>query len=202
MQKCPVKAITMQADSEGFLYPSITDDCIGCRACIEVCPIQNATKTKNSICDVYAVQLLDQKLLRQSTSGGVFILLTQYVLDRGGCVFGASYDENMMVRHTSAEKLEDVFPMQGSKYVQSDTQSTYSMVAQALERKRHVLYTGTPRQVEGLIAFLGNQTCKDNLITLDIICGGVPSPLLFAAHIANIENRNHTRVIDYKFRDK
>ena len=200
VEKCPAKAITMKFDSEGFLYPSINENCINCDACKLICPQNREYLPNQSICDAYLIQILDKNLLKQSTSGGAFILLSQYVLNMRGVVFGATYDENMYVRHTYAEVLEDVFPMQGSKYVQSDAVCSYKQVEKFLKAERWVLFSGTPCQIEGLKCFLGKE--YEKLICLDIICGGVPSPRLFSEYIKFIQKKNHSRVVDYKFRDK
>lgn len=199
-QKCPVQAIEMRSDSEGFLYPDISDKCIDCQQCRLVCPVNSKAKNPEVVCDVYAVQLKDEKLLQQSTSGGVFILLAKYVLEKGGVVFGAAYDRNMVVKHTAAETMDAVFPMQGSKYVQSEIGDTYKRAEQYLKEERYVLFSGTPCQIEGLIGYLQKE--YSNLITLDIICGGTPSPLLFREYLKHVEAKNHSKIFDYKFRDK
>lgn len=200
MQKCPVGAISMMPDYEGFLRPQINEDCVGCKKCVEVCPQNREYQPGAEVQECYAIQLKDEKLLKQSTSGGVFIWLAKYVLDNGGVVFGAAYDEKMVVRHTYAETLEDVFPMQGSKYVQSDIGGTYKLAEDFLKDGKYVLFSGTPCQIEGLRSFLGKQ--YEKLILLDIICSGVQSPLLFLKHLQNIEKHDRCKVVGYGFRSK
>ncbi len=197
---CPVEAITMQADSEGFLYPDVSEECINCDKCRHICPGAHKKLYQTGICDVYAIQLLDEELLKRSTSGGMFILLAMYVLERQGVVFGASYDASMVVKHTCAETLQDVFPMQGSKYVQSEIGDSYYRAKCYLDTGRYVLFSGTPCQIEGLTAYL--EKPYEKLILLDIICSGTPSPLLFKLYLENLEKQNHSRIIDYNFRSK
>lgn len=200
MQKCPAKAITLEPDEEGFLRPSINENCIDCKMCVKICPQNKEYQPSAEMQECYAVQLKDEKLLKQSTSGGVFILLAGYVIEKGGVVFGAAYDEKMVVRHRYAETLEDVFPMQGSKYVQSDIGDMYSLAEKFLKNGRYVLFSSTPCQIVGLYSFLGRN--YENLITLDFICSGVQSPWLFSEYIKSIERQHHSTVYDYRFRDK
>lgn len=200
MQSCPVYAISMEFDHEGFIYPIISEKCTQCGKCKTVCPRSVDTTESGNVGNAYAIQLQDGRLLKQSTSGGVFILLAEYVLERRGVVIGASFDSNMVVRHTVAQKIEDVYPMQGSKYVQSELGHIYTYVKKYLNEDRYVLFSGTPCQTEGLLDFLRDRSEK--LILMDIICGGVPSPLLFQKHLENIEKKHHSKIVDYKFRDK
>ncbi len=198
---CPVNAINMTADSEGFSYPEISfEKCIDCGKCVKVCPANNNFTLNCDVFDIYAVQIQDKDNLKKSTSGGMFILLASYVLEKNGVVFGAKYDSNMVVKHCGAQTLEEVYPMQGSKYVQSDVGDTYRQVRDYLESGRYVLYSGTPCQIEGLKSYLAKPYNK--LITMDLICGGVPSPLLFKLYIDDLEKKRQSKIIDHKFRDK
>ena len=149
---------------------------------------------------VYAVQLIDKRQLIESTSGGMFTAVAGYVFDRRGVVFGAVYDENMQVKHTMAENMTELAPMRGSKYIQSDISECYFMIKKQLNEGRLVLFSGLPCQVAGVYAFLGKR--YDNLITMDLICSGVPSQRLFDSYIKYIEKKNKIKILDYKFRDK
>ncbi len=198
---CTNGAVKMQSDEEGFLYPLIEEDkCSECNQCIKSCQVHYQVEKDKSICDVYAIQLLDDKLLKTSTSGGVFAMLSKYVFEKGGFVFGAKYDDNMVVRHTFAETIEEIYPMQGSKYVQSDTADSYIKTREFLDSGHYVLYSGTPCQIEGLKLFLNKD--YEKLITLDIICGGTPSPLLFKLFVESREKNRKSKIVDLRFRDK
>ena len=197
---CPTNAITMKEDYEGFLYPEISDKCIDCGKCKSVCPQSIMEDEYENICDVYAIQLKDKKKLKNSSSGGMFMLLAEYVIENGGVVFGASYDEDLVVRHTYAERMEELSSMQGSKYAQSDIRDCYRKAEDSLKNNRHVLFSGTPCQTEGLRTYLGKN--YEKLILLDIICSGVPSPMLFKKCIESIEKKDKSKVFDYRFRDK
>ncbi len=199
---CGYSAIQMEADKEGFLYPHIDESkCVGCGLCEKVCPALNRkTNAESTVQHVYAIQHHDKSVLQTSASGGFFTAVSDAVLAEGGVVYGAAFDENMIVRHVRATKASERDRMKGSKYVQSDIGNTYQCVKQDLKEEKEVLFTGTPCQVDGLIRFLRGKT--DNLLCIDLICHGTPSPLIFADHIKMLEKKAHARVVDYSFRPK
>lgn len=198
---CPKHCITMQEDEEGFLYPQIDlDICIDCKLCEKVCPVQNILQGKG-IESIYTICSKDRENLIESASGGSFIPLAEYVIDKGGVVFGAAYDNNMLLKHQYAESKHEIKKFRGSKYIQSDIDDSFNKVKLFLKKGRIVLFSGTPCQVQGLYNFLRN-TNIDNLITLDFVCHGVPSPKVFKKYIKYIENKYKAKVKDYKFRTK
>ena len=183
VQCCPKECISITEDSEGFLYPTIDHDlCINCGLCERVCPFKNEQDSRSPI-DVYAGQNPNIKDLLNSSSGGVFITLAKEVLKKKGVVFGAIFDSSWEVFHTYAEKVEDVFPMMGSKYVQSRIGNCYKKAKAFLDQNRLVMFVGTPCQIRGLKLFLKNRK-YENLICADVICHGVPSPGVWRRYLA------------------
>lgn len=170
---CPSGAITMIEDEKGFKYPVIDKTkCINCGLCEKVCPIKDNSKVDNKPV-AYACFNKDNDIRKNSSSGGVFTLLATYIINKGGVVFGASFDENFDVKHIKVENIEDLEKLRGSKYVQSFIGETYKQAKETLNKGVKVLFTGTPCQIEGLKSYL--QKDYNNLYTQDIVCHGVPS---------------------------
>jgi len=200
--RCPQQAIEMREDREGFLFPTIDESkCNQCGLCIEICPVKTVV-TVEMIDEptVYAAWTKDRELLQRSTSGGVFSEIARGVLDKGGVVFGAAYDENMVVRQVAVEAWADLDKLRGSKYVQSDVGDSFRLARDYLDAGRYVLYSGTPCQIAGLYAVVGKN--YDNLLTCGLICHGVPSPKVFRMYLDTLEKRYHSKVTDFAFRDK
>ena len=197
---CPKHCITMKEDNEGFLYPEINHEfCIDCKLCEKVCPVQNVLQGKG-IKSIYTICSKDKENLIESASGGSFVPLAEYVIDQGGVVFGAAYDNHMQLKHQYTESKHDIKKFRGSKYIQSEIDDSFDKVKFFLKKGRIVLFSGTPCQVQGLYNFLN--TNINNLITLDFVCHGVPSPKVFRKYIEYIENKYKAQVKDYKFRTK
>ena len=197
---CPVNAIEMKPDHEGFLRPVVGEGCILCRRCEGVCPaLTQLVKGPDPDC-AYGVWNKDDQVRSGSSSGGVFSLLAGHVLDQGGVVFGAAFDGYMTVRHTCAATAEELAPMRGSKYVQSDLGETFRQVKAQLEEGRQVLFTGLACQVDGLKHYLGRD--YDNLLTCDLVCNGVPSPAVFQAYLKQRAVEHGAPVTRLRFRDK
>lgn len=170
---CPRDAIHMLPDREGFLYPTVTDACIRCGHCTHVCPVGKQHEPRPEPA-VFAAWNLDEAVRWESTAGGVFSTLADYVLESGGVVFGAELDERLHVRHTAIRSREELPRLRGAKPVQSEIGESYQKVRYYLDRGRRVLFSGTPCQVEGLYHYLGQH--PDNLLTCDMLCGGAASP--------------------------
>lgn len=198
---CPQQCIEMAADNEGFLYPKIDGNaCINCDLCEKVCPQLNVEPDETKEQWGYVVQNKDEKILEESTSGGAFTAIAEYVIDNGGIVYGAAYDNEFNVIHTSVDNKEDLYRFRNSKYVQSNTGECYKEVKDHLDKGRLVCFSGTPCQVEGLYHFLGRK--HKNLILVDVVCRAVPSPLLWKKYL-NLKKRQYNNEIVYiKFRDK
>ena len=199
-QICPVQCITMEPDEEGFLYPKINEDsCIRCDQCKTVCPILTpllpAGETKT-----YVGYARNEEIRRQSSSVGIFSLAAQFVLKRGGVVFGAAFDDAFQVRHIGIESEKDLWRLRGSKYVQSSLDNTYPQVRQYLAAGRWVLFSGTACQIAGLKKYLGK--AYDRLLTIDVLCHGVPSPKIWKLYLEEQERKHHGKITSIQFRDK
>ena len=199
---CPKQAISMQKDEYGFLYPQIEKGkCIKCGLCLKTCAFQNS-ELKNIPIKTYAAQS-DNTDLKESASGGIFASIAANVLREGGVIYGAAMEmenDKLTVRHIAVENDADLIKLQGSKYVQSSTEKIYQDIKKKLNDNRLVLFSGTPCQVDGLNSYLGKT--YDNLITIDIICHGVPNNQMFQDYIALLEEKYKDKIIDFKFRDK
>lgn len=197
---CPKNAIQMKSQ-DGFLYPEIDQTkCVECGLCRKVCAFKEEKKWGSNCLKAYALRANDSNITMASSSGGVFTLLSDYVLEQGGVVYGAAYDGAMRVCHQRAETAEQRNAMRGSKYVQSDATGIYRRVRDDLKDGRKVLFTGAPCQVAALRAFLGREF--DNLICVDIICHGVPNPKVWEQYVSYMEKKYGKKLKDYSFRNK
>lgn len=198
---CPKECISMEADSEGFLYPQIDiNKCINCNLCKKVCPTINIPQKEYKKSVAYACKNRNEEIRKASSSGGVFALLCEEVIRNDGVVFGSAFDKNFNVNHMYAETLEDCKKFRGSKYVQSKISNIYIKCKAFLEDGRVVLFSGTPCQVAGLDGFLPKK--YSNLILVDIACHGVPSPLIYKKYLNDIKVKNQSEIKGLSFRDK
>lgn len=198
---CPQKCIDMKEDEEGFRYPVVdTDKCIDCHLCEKVCPILHPVDEIESEQSGFVVQHRNKEILRESTSGGAFTAIASLVLSQGGVVFGAAYDNDMVVHHTFVEDVQDLKRFRNSKYTQSEIRSAFSDVKRFLNNGRIVLFSGTPCQIEGLDRFLRKK--YDNLVLLDVVCRAVPSPFVFRKYKEMKEERQQAQIQNLYFRDK
>lgn len=203
MAACPVEAIQMLADEEGFQYPHIDKGkCIDCGKCDRTCPIKNPISEVPKEQKAYLFQLKDKKLRMDSTSGGAFTAIANAVIEEGGVVFGAAYDKSLCVIHTYVEKIEDLWRFRNSKYVQSNMRNSFREVKKFLQQGRKVCFSGTPCQVEGLNRYLKSESQKDNLILVDLVCRAVPSPLLWAKYVNWHKEKWGEEIGNIRFRDK
>lgn len=188
---CPKKCISMISDSEGFVYPIVeSKDCIHCDLCESVCPVINSKKLKhsNNIKNTYVGYSKNENIRMESSSGGIFSLVAEYVLDQNGIVFGAAYDEQFIVKHIGIDNKNDLYKLRGSKYLQSNLSGIYNCIQKELKAERLVLFTGTACQISGLKSYLKKE--YSNLITIDILCHGVPSPGVWRRYINEKEQEN------------
>lgn len=202
---CPKSAITMSKDAYGFRYPLIDKDkCVDCGICLKKCDFQKengkGVGTHEPI-EAYAAYYKDETILMKSVSGGVFTAFAEYVIAKGGCVYGCIMDDEFNVRIVRGDAIEDIEPMRGSKYIQADMGDIYYDVKAQLANGRLVLFTGTPCQVAALSSYLGNGLA-DNLITIDLICHGVPSVKSLKLYVSFLEQYKDIKVKQYKFRSK
>ncbi len=198
---CPKNAIVMLEDEKGFKYPQIDKQkCINCGLCEMVCPILKKSVPIEKMI-AYAAINKDETIRMNSSSGGIFTLLAENIIQKGGAVFGVELDENFHAKHTYIEKIEDIEKFRGSKYMQSELGDSYLKVKEFLEKDRYVLFTGTPCQVGGLKSFLKKEYKK--LYTQDIICHGVPSSKTWDKYLEYRRNVDKLKDLkSIKFRNK
>lgn len=197
---CPRNAISMQSDEYGFAYPYIDKSiCVECNLCAGVCEKVNKNES-NMPLKAFAASHRNKHILHKSSSGGVFSALAQHFLDSGGAVCGCIFDDNLNAIHICTEKETDFLKIRKSKYLQSDVGLIYRDVKKRLNQGQLVLFTGTPCQVAALYAVVGKD--YDNLTTMDLICHGVPSQLVFNQFIKYIEKRYKTKIVSFDFRSK
>ena len=179
---CPVKAISMVELNDGFKYPVINEEkCINCGLCKKTCPVINKKRD----------------LAFKSSSAGVFSLISENILNEKGIVIGSAFENNVLI-HKAITKIENLDELRGAKYLQSDLGNIFSYVKKNIKKKK-ILFVGTPCQVAGLKRIIKDE---NNLITIDIICHGVPTPKLFKKYIDELEVKHKDKLISYNFRDK
>lgn len=197
MNICPKGAISFEIENDGFKYPVIDQDkCIDCGLCKRTCPVLN-TKENESINKCYVGYNKDSNERLNASSGSIFSLLANYILDNKGIVVGAAFDENNHLKHIAVEKKKDLDPLRKSKYLQSDLDNIFKYIKEQI-KNRKVLFVGTPCQVAGIKSFIKN---NDNLITVDLFCHGAPSPKLFEKYVKELESINNDKLVNYDFRD-
>lgn len=202
LQRCPKNCISLVNDNEGFLYPVVDkESCIDCGLCEKVCPIINEGTPRDPI-KVFAAINTNEEIRMKSSSGGIFTLLAEQVIKEGGVVFGARFDEQWQVQLDYTETIEGIAAFRGSKYVQARTGSTYRQAESFLKQGRKVMFTGTPCQIAGLKKFLRKE--YENLLTVDFVCHGVPSPLVWSKYLkerlASLGEKNSV-LFSSKFKD-
>ena len=202
---CSQNTITMVADEEGFAFPQLeTQRCTECGLCQMVCPASEAGATAlEDECDtaqVFAAWHIDDDIRFNSSSGGVFTAVAEHILSAGGVVVGAAFDERFHVRHIAVEKSKELWRLRGSKYVQSQIDAdVYRKIREWVKQKRPVLFTGTPCQVAGARKYLLQP--YETFFSCDLVCHGVPSPLLWAKYVEHKEKCNNP-ITSISFRDK
>lgn len=195
---CPIQAISFKFDNEGFWYPEVDmQKCIDCGLCEKICPCLHE-KEQHKPLEVYAAVNLDENTRMGSSSGGIFWALVNKTINEGGLVFGAAFDNEWMVFHSSAETLEEAKRFQGSKYVQSRVTGCYKQVLDSLNKGRIVLFSGTACQIAALKGYLRKD--YENLLTIDVVCHGVPSPGIWKEYIKTLTSSKTIKEIN--FRDK
>ncbi len=201
---CPVQAIEMQEDEIGYKYPVINKDvCLKCGKCRRTCPLSNPVE-KSFITESYIAATKDVKKSEQSSSGGVFPLLCEKILESDGVVYGAEIrkhnDGLLYVSHVGIEGADEICKLYNSKYIQSNTAGIYKDVKEKLLDGKKVLFSGTPCQVQGLINFLGKDYA--DLYTVEVICHGVPSHKIFHKYQNYISEKLQGTINNIVFRDK
>ena len=198
---CPTGAVSMQMDSEGFIYPSVEQNlCISCMKCKNVCPALGE-RDEHRPNSYHGGIAKDTGVRNNSSSGGASYALAKEILQNGGVVFGASFKDDFSIVHAEITALEQYKRIQGSKYVQSDIQEVYLPLERHLKEGRTALFIGTPCQCDAVKHFVANKRLQDNsLILCDLVCHGVPSPGIWLDYIKMIDPKGS--LVDFRFRDK
>lgn len=186
---CPKHCIHFKEDSEGFLYPEVDiKQCINCNLCTKVCPVIRPFK-ENYPRKTYACINPNNEIRMNSSSGGIFSLIAEKVIQNNGIVFGAIFDSQWQVIHSSTKDINSLYKFRGSKYTQSFIGDSYQKIKLLLENNTLVLFVGTPCQVSGLLHYLNKQ--YHNLITVDFSCHGVASPKVWKLYLHEFCSRHH-----------
>lgn len=201
VQICPKHCIDFNEDDCGFRYPSVNkSECINCSLCDKVCPVLNQNQPRLPIIS-YAAKNRDDVVRLNSSSGGVFSVIAEYVIEQGGLVFGAAYDTDFNVCHICVDSKDNLQKLRGSKYVQSRISDVYRRVRKEVRDGRLVLFSGTPCQIAGLNRYLDKE--YDNLIRVDIVCHGVPSPAVWRSYLNDLMSHiGNESISEISFRDK
>ncbi len=194
---CPFNAIEMKENEEGFLEPKIIlDKCTQCGLCKKTCPVLNEEIKNNQCIEAHAAINKNKNVQETSSSGGIFSILSEYIINKlNGIIYGA-YLDGSKVSHIRIDNIKDLEKLKGSKYLQSNLSDTFKKVKQDLENNEEVLFSGTPCQIAGLKSYLKKD--YNNLLTVSVICHGIPSPLIFEKYL----NTLGQNIKDYNFRDK
>lgn len=202
---CAHGAITMQLDNEGFYRPVVdSSKCVRCGLCEKACPWENEVLNPNGSAKspkTIAAYALDEEIRLQSSSGGIFTVLAERILDEGGVVVGVAQLSSTRFGHIVVDNKNDLAMLRGSKYVQAGVGTIYRDVRALLKAGRKVLFSGTPCQVAGLYAVLGKSVLA-NLFTVDVVCHGAPSVKVFEKYIEYLESDTQSKVVSTQFRDK
>lgn len=200
VNKCPKKCISMVTDKEGFDYPYIDkNNCTDCCLCEKTCPVLNGDKAARKP-KAYACINKNEAVRMESSSGGVFSLLAEFVINHGGIVYGAAFNDKFEVVHAGINDAKELYKLRGSKYVQSRLGNTFCEIEEYLKHGRLVYFSGTPCQVAGLLNFLSKP--YDNLFCQDLICHGVPSPKVWNQYLGMLNHKYKGLPIRINFRQK
>lgn len=199
--RCPQQCIEMEEDNEGFRYPNTNlKQCKNCGLCERVCPVINRFLKAEEKPQVFACKNKNEEIRKESSSGGIFTLLAEMILLQNGVVFGAKFDTDFAVVHDFTETANGLSAFRGSKYLQSLIGDNYQKAEQFLKQGRTVLFTGTPCQIAGLKQFLRKE--YDNLLSVDFVCHGVPSPKVFRLYLKELNQHQQGFWEKIQFRNK
>ena len=200
---CPVNAITMKEDEEGFYYPIVDKKkCINCNLCMNVCPYMKKEKTEDKEKLIYGVKLKDTEERKESQSGGAFSAIAKDILQKNGIVYGVASQKNEIM-HIRIDAIEQLKLLKGSKYTQSSMNNIYKKIEEDLKKNKLVLFSGTSCQVSGVQNYLKSKKVNtNNFFSCDLICHGVPTPKIYNSYINFWEKKNKSKIIEFNFRDK
>lgn len=201
---CEYEAIQMKPDKLGFLFPVVdVNKCVDCGLCDKICSFNDNYDTSLNLEKpiAFAARHKDMGQVMKSRSGAAFVAISDYILDHGGVVYGAGYQDHFRVVHKRASTKEERDEFRGSKYVQSDMRGVFKQVRKDLKNGLVVMFSGTPCQTAGLNAYVGKKL-RENLYLVDIVCHGVPSPYVWQDYLTYLEKRHGARIVHVNFRDK
>ncbi len=200
---CPVGAIDVIEDEEGFQYPQINEKkCINCGKCRRLCAVKREkVDFQKKPITIIGAKVKEEQERMTSRSGGAFMAMADYILKEKGIVYGCKLGRNLEVYHARATNKEEVNEFKGSKYVKSNLKNVYHEVKEDLRNHKKVLFSGTGCEIAGLKTALNEMDTK-NLYTCDVICFGVPSPLIYQEYIRFMEEKEKDKIINIDFRDK
>lgn len=199
-ESCPTQAIKLKEDVYGFRYPFAEEEkCVDCGTCLNVCPaLKEPDNCKEQ--DAYAARSCDKEVLKASASGGLSYAIGKWMIEKGGVVCGAAWQEDLSVKHIIVDNVKDLNKLQGSKYVQSQCDGIYKQIVELLKNNRPVLFTGTPCQVAAVKACAGKKA--EHLYTIDLICHGVPNQKMFREYLNIVGKKHSGQVASFSFRNK
>ena len=197
---CPKNCIEMKENREGFYIPNVKEsECINCECCVKSCPVLNFQENHKNVNDhkkAFAFKSDNETYRGICSSGGTFMELAKWFVDNNGVVYGAAFDEIYEVKHKRADNINDLISLAGSKYVQSKIDKTYINVKNDLSQGLQVLFVGLTCQIEGLKAFLKND--YDKLYCVDLICMGIPSPMVWRKYLETYFDIKEIKRINFK----
>ena len=201
---CPVKAIRMELDDEGFMYPVVNSiKCTGCGLCQEKCPVIKESKNESLVEPlIYAAWSNDNEIRLVSSSGGIFSEIARKVLNERGVIFGVRFNKDFIVEHAFCKDEQSLSELRGSKYIQSHVGDAYLKSIKSAKQGNLVLFVGTPCQIAALNKFVEGEDFSSKVITCDLICHGVPSEIIFKEYLKSLSNKYKGNLVNYSFRDK
>lgn len=202
-QVCPKQAVKLQADKEGFRYPVIDQSlCVNCGLCRQICPHEHLPQKYEGKPYVFGGYHRNEQVRFESTSGGAFSAIVDSFCDDNYVIFGAQA-EGLSVFHSYITDKKELGKLRKSKYSQSIIGNSYQQAKTFLAAGKKVLFSGTPCQIAGLMCFLGS-TPKDNLLAVEVICEGVPSPLYVEKLNVYVAQKYGAEVesLDYRYTGK
>ena len=200
VQACPKQCIAFDEDCEGFRYPKVDmTQCIDCGLCEKVCPMLTPFDSRKPLKQFAAINP-DNEIREKSSSGGIFSMLAEATIKEGGVVFGVRFDKDWQAVFDYTESIDGLAAFRGSKYVQARVGDAFARVKDFLTEGRKVLFTGTSCQVSALRHFLHRDF--ENLLLVDIICHGVPSPKVWKLYLEEVTQNAVRAISDVQFRNK